>query len=87
MKVKDNFSVCQIAKNYVVVPIGKRTVDFRCVMTLNETGATLWNALQEDRTREELVQILLDEYEVTEERAQAGVDKFLAALEEADLMA
>lgn len=87
MKIKEGFALRQVGGNHIVVPIGAQTLDFRCIITLNETGAFLWQQLQQERTADDLVAALLAEYEVTEAVARADVDKFVANLKEAELLA
>ena len=67
MKIKEDFLLRKVADCYVVVPVGKATVDFNGMMNLNETGAFLWEKLENDTTKEELLKAMLDEYEVTED--------------------
>ena len=87
MKIKDGFILRTVGGNHIVVPVGAQTVDFRGIITLNETGVVLWNALQEDCTEEQLTQALLAEYEVTAEVAAADVARFVESLREAELLA
>lgn len=87
MKIKEGFVLRQIGGNHIVVPIGSQTIDFRCIITLNETGAFLWQQLQQERTAEDLVAALLAEYEVSEDVARADVDKFIVSLTESELLA
>lgn len=87
MKLKEGFVLRNIGDSTVVVPVGAQTVDFRCIITLNDTGAFLWQQLQEDKTEEALVEALLAEYEVDTAQAKVGVDAFVSALQEADLLA
>ena len=82
MKIKEGFMLRQVAESWVVVPMRNEELDFNGMITLNETGAFLWKRLGKDCTREELIQALMEEYEVTEARASVGVDKFLELIEE-----
>ncbi len=86
MKLKDGFILRAMGDNHLVVPVGVMTVDFRCIITLNDTGAYLWQQLQQERSEEELVQLLLDEYDVSAERAQQDVTAFIDSLNKADLL-
>ena len=86
MKIKNEFILRKIADSYVVVPVGKMTLDFNGVINLNETGAFLFRILQEGADREELIDRMLEEYNVSRERAAADIDKFIAKLREADLL-
>ena len=86
MKLKDGFILRAMGDNHLVVPVGVMTVDFRCIITLNDTGAYLWQQLQQERSETELVQLLLEEYDVTAERAQEDVAAFIDDLKKADLL-
>ncbi len=87
MKIKDGFILRDVAGSYIVVPVGSQTLDFRCMITLNETGAFLWQQLQQEQEATALVEALLAEYEVEPDVAKADVDRFVESLQEADLLA
>lgn len=86
MKLKSGFVLKSVGENHIVVPVGAQTVDFRCMITLNETGAFLWKLLETEQTDKTLVAALLAEYDVTEERAVADVDAFLGHLRDSALL-
>ncbi len=86
MKVKEDFLLREVAGCFVVVPVGKATVDFNGMLNLNDTGAFLWENLQEETTKKELVEKLLSTYEITEDIASRDVDLFIKKLEDADLL-
>ena len=86
MKIKNNFLLRKVADSYVVVPVGKMSLDFNGIITLNETGAFLFELLQKGCEREDLIAKLLDEYEVSDEKASADVDKFLEKVKESDVL-
>ena len=80
MKIKDNFLLRQVADTWVVMPIGQEMLDFNGMLTLNESGALLWKALEQGGDREALADALLAEYDVSREVALADVDAFLGKL-------
>lgn len=83
MKIKNNFVLRQVAKTWVVLPLGQATLDFNGMLALNESGVLLWKALEQGCDRETLVQVLTGEYVVSREVALADVDAFLRKLLEA----
>ena len=85
MKVKDDFALRKVADSYVVVPVNSLTLDFNGVINLNETGAFLFEQLQKGIEKEELVENMLDEYDVTREKASADIDLFINKLKDADV--
>lgn len=86
MKIKDNFLLKKVAGKTIVVPVGKATLDFNAIITLNETGAFLFAKLQEkDMSEEDLVAALTAEYDVSTEIAAADIKKFVNSIIEAGI--
>lgn len=86
MKLKDGFLLRQIAGQNVALPAGGN-LDLNMMITLNETGAFLWERLQQETDTSALVSALLAEYDVDEARATAAVAAFVRKLEENGFLA
>lgn len=86
MKLKEGFLLKEIAGSWVVVPVGEQVVDFQMMITLNETGAFLWEKLKSETTKDELLDALLSEYDVERTIAETDVDEFLKTLSEKELL-
>lgn len=80
MKLKDGFILRSVAGQSVVLPTGG-DLDLNMMITLNDTGAFLWEKLENDTTEENLVIALLAEYDVDEDTAKAAVAAFVEKLE------
>ncbi len=80
MKIKSGFVLRNVADNWIVVPTGERVIDLNGLITLSESGALLWKYLQDEVEKKDLVDALLEEYEVSEEEAIQDVEAFLADL-------
>ena len=79
MKIKDGFLMRQVAGQTVVLP-ATDDLDLNMMITLNDTGAFLWQQLQADVDVDGLVQALLGEYDVDADTARAAVTEFVAKL-------
>ena len=55
---------------------------FQGMIQMNKTGAFLWESLSTERTKAELVQLVLENYDVDQEAAEADVDVFVKNLSE-----
>ena len=79
MKLKKNKDlVCRvIAGETVLVPVGKFASVFNGIINLNGVAAFIWEKMEEVSSREELVQMILDRYEIDEETARKDVNGFL----------
>ena len=84
MKIKDGFLLPDVAGNTVVLPTEG---DLDTMITLNGTGKFLWEKLEQETTRETLIEALLASYEVDAETAAICVDNFVAELKKNDFLA
>ena len=87
MKIKEGFVLRNICGDYVVIAVGKQTLDFQGIIKLNETGAFLWEKLQQDCTTEELLTAMQAEYAVDEATAREDIRAFIDSLQAAELFA
>ena len=81
MKLNGTFVVREIAGDTIIVPVGETALRFNGMITINKTGAVLWEVLEKGGEKEDLVRALTDRFEVTEEEAQADVEEFLEKME------
>ena len=86
MKIKEGYVLKEVADSYLVVAVGNAVKDFKGIITLNETGAFLWKALEKGAEEESLVANLLDAYEVEESQAKKDVSTFIEKLKGANLI-
>lgn len=85
MKIKDDFVLRKVADTYVVVPVNSMTLDFNGIINLNETGAFLFELLQHGATKEDLFKKLIEEYDVSQQKALSDIDIFIEKVKEADI--
>lgn len=86
MKIKEGFVLRELGGQNVVVPLGKASKNFNGVIYLNETGAFLFKQLKENKNEEELLSLLLNEYEIDENTAKKDLDIFIHQLKEGKLL-
>ena len=79
MRMKEGFVLRTVAGQTVVLPSGDE-LNLNLMITLNETGAFLWEQLVEGTNKEELLRTMLETYEVTQEEAERDIDEFLDVL-------
>lgn len=68
MKIKNGLELQDVCGEHIIIPAGEENMDFSQIISLNPTAAYLWEnvAKKENFTVEDMVQLLLDEYEVEE---------------------
>lgn len=81
MKLKEGFVLRRVGGQVVVLPIND-DLDLNTMIKLNDTGAFLWERMQEETSEDALVEALLSEYDVDEATARSCVDRFVGKLRE-----
>ena len=87
MRVDKEFVLREIAGDYIIIPTGKTVLEFNGLITVNEVGVSLCKMLQEEVTIEDLVQGILEEYDVEEEVAREDIQEFLDTLIDGGVLA
>ena len=80
MKIKEGYVLREVARNNIVVPLGDAEVSFKGIMTLNDVGTFIWKILENGATKEELLNAVLNEYDVDEETASKDIDRYIIKL-------
>ena len=86
MKIKPRYKLLSVAGGYTVVPLEVQDTDFRAMITLNKTGAYLWELLQEECARDVLLSKIMERYDVGKEVAGNDVEQFLYTLKQKGLL-
>lgn len=80
MKRSADFLLREVADTQVLVPLGAAAVNFSGMVTLNGTGACIWELLEQEQTVQSLAEALMDRYAVDQETAQKDVESFVSKL-------
>lgn len=76
MKLKKGFILRDVAGEWVVVNVDG-DLDLNGMITLNDTGKTLWCCLENETDIPALAQALMAEYEVDEPKALECAERFV----------
>lgn len=86
MKIKNDYVLKTVGNQFIVVPVGKEAVKFQGMITLNPTAKFLFERLKEDQTETQLIDSLMDHYDVTKEIAEKDVHAFIETLKKHQLL-
>ena len=86
MKIKEGFLVHEVAGNYVVIKIGQEAVNFNGLITLSESAKLLWDLLKDEAEVKDLVNKLLEEYDIDEETATNDTLEFIESLKKNSIL-
>lgn len=82
MRINKEYVLRNIAGDKVVVPTGSASQRINGLITLNEVGTFIWENVEKTGTRDGMVKLLLENYDVDEETAKRDVNGFLDMLKE-----
>lgn len=85
-RIKDGFTIRQIAGTWVAVPNGSRATDTSVLVTMSDTAVFLWNLLIEEIGIDQMIMKITTEYEIDEQTAQKDLDRFLMYLNNNNLL-
>ena len=86
MKIRNGFILRKVGEQNVVVAVGEASRSFNGIIRLNESGRYLWEKLQSGTTEQELLQAMLNDFDIDESTASKDISAFIAKLEEAGLL-
>lgn len=84
-RVKD-FAVRVIAGETILVPIRSGVADLDSIFLLNETGSVVWEMVEGVSGSDELVDVVVERFDVSREDATRDVAEYLSTLEQAGLI-
>ena len=86
MKINKDYVLQEVNGVYIVVAVGSAVKKVKGYITLNETAVLLWKKLESGASEEELVNELVNNYEVEESLAKKDVSKFIKTLKDKDIL-
>ena len=86
MKLKQQLIHREIAGDHVLIPVGQLAQSHPGLFAVNEQAAFLWDNLAEAEDENQLLQLLLETYEVDEATAKQDLDAFLGKLRELEIL-
>ena len=80
MKVKEQFQIINVAEEYLAIPVGKEIDRFQGIVILSEDSYFLLTKMKENRTKEQLIEMLIKEYDIDSLKAEQEITLFLERL-------
>lgn len=87
MRIKKEFILREIAGEYILIPTGTTTQEFNGLITINDVAAFVWKNIEKVNSVDELISMVLDEYDVDEDVARNDIEEFIQQLKKADMIA
>ena len=76
----ESFIKREIGNQTVIVAVGEATKKFHGMISVNGTGAYIWDLLRQETTLDEIAAALVNRYEIDIETARADAAEFIETL-------
>lgn len=87
MRVSKGYTLRTLGQEYILVAEGIDTVNFNRMISMNASAAFLWKEVEDKEfDANMLVQLLLDNYDITREVAEKDVNQLLQSWKEANII-
>lgn len=77
MEIKKKVILRSVAGEYMLMPVGDTVLQYNGIFVLTESAQLLWKAITEGKEKDELADVLMQEYEIDKDTAAADVNEFL----------
>lgn len=86
MKIKKELMKREIAGESFLIPLGKTTYEANGLFVLTELGSFIWDLLPEAETEAQILEKILEDYEVDEATARKDLELFLDKLRNMEIL-
>ena len=83
-KRNEDFVYRKIENETILVPIKNNVGDMGCIYNLNEVGAFVWENLDGEKTLNDILNMVTDEFDITAQDAKIDLDDYISDLKEID---
>lgn len=86
MKIKKEFCMRNICGENTLVPIGETSLSFKGIIKINDIGSFIWNNIEKATNEEEIVSMVMDNYNLDLNQAKNDVDGFIKYLKNVNII-
>lgn len=86
MKLNGSFLLREVAGEWLAIPVGESALCFGGMIVLNPTSRVIWEVLQQDVTEKDIVDAIMQRFDITAEEAETDVRAFLEQMKAESLI-
>lgn len=75
MKINDKYELKKVLDNYVLIDNSKNS---NRIIKINEVSKRIFECIKEGKNKDEIIDILLNEYDVSKEQLSKDIDDFIS---------
>lgn len=82
MKIKGEFVLREIAGDTLLIPVGQTALHMNGMITLDPVAALIWRGVEDGKNEDEILNAILDEFDVERDVAKQDLSEFLLQMRE-----
>ncbi|MCD7807966.1 MAG: PqqD family protein [Erysipelotrichaceae bacterium] len=86
MKINDNFILRDIAGDHILVPVGETALKLSGMIAINDVGCLIYNELKNNKTVDEIIISVCNEYDIDEQTAKQDIEEFITVLKDNEIL-
>ena len=86
MKIREGFVIREIGGEILGVATGGAAEDFHGMLVLNETAREIWNGLEAGKSEADILELIVERYDVEEETARKDMKHMIEKMKEAVIL-
>jgi hypothetical protein len=79
-QIKTSFASRTVGKDLILVPVKNNVADMKEIFTLNEVGSFIWENIKEENSTEDIVTLVMEEFDIDRTTAEKDTFDFLSRL-------
>ena len=80
MEIKKKVILRSVAGEHMLIPVGETVFEYNGIFMMTDSGRLLWQSIEKGADENELISVLMKEYEIDSDTASADVKEFLEML-------
>ena len=86
MRLKFDFETMELDDSFIVIPVGEGASNYHGIIKVNDVGEEIIRLLKDDISEDTIVEMLLKEYDISQETLRACVLSFLSEFEKKGML-
>ena len=86
MKIKKEFCIRNICGENTLVPVGETASSFKGIIKVNEIGSSIWNNIEKVVNEEEIVSMIVKDFNLDFNQAKNDVNDFINYLKDVNII-
>lgn len=86
MKIQGEFILREVAGESLLIPTGQTALKMNGMIVIDRVGAYIWQMIEDGKNKEQILEKVLERFEIDRDTAEKDMNEFLDKLNSAGLL-